>query len=70
MQDVGAWVSHPGGPKIIEAIEDELGVGPQALEMTWLSLAEVGNLSSALGAACAAGHAARPAAAARSARGC
>jgi alkylresorcinol/alkylpyrone synthase len=45
--DVGAWVSHPGGPKIIEAIEGELGVGPRALEMTWLSLAEVGNLSSA-----------------------
>jgi alkylresorcinol/alkylpyrone synthase len=46
VDDVGAWVSHPGGPKIIEAIEDELGVGPHALEMTWLSLAEVGNLSS------------------------
>jgi len=46
VDDVGAWVSHPGGPKIIEAIEEELGVGPQALEMTWLSLAEVGNLSS------------------------
>ena len=45
--DVGAWVSHPGGPKIIEAIEAELGVGPDALEMTWRSLAEVGNLSSA-----------------------
>jgi len=47
VDDVGAWVSHPGGPKIIEAIEAELGVGPQALEMTWRSLAEVGNLSSA-----------------------
>ena len=47
VHDVGAWVSHPGGPKIIEAIEDELGVGPHALEMTWRSLAEVGNLSSA-----------------------
>ncbi len=47
VQDVGAWVSHPGGPKVIEAIEAELGVGPEALEMTWRSLAEVGNLSSA-----------------------
>ena len=47
VHDVGAWVSHPGGPKIIEAIEAELGVGPHALEMTWRSLAEVGNLSSA-----------------------
>ena len=47
VDDIGAWVSHPGGPKIIEAIEAELGVGPHALEMTWRSLAEVGNLSSA-----------------------
>lgn len=47
VQDIGAWVSHPGGPKIIEAIEQELGVGPEALEMTWRSLAEIGNLSSA-----------------------
>jgi alkylresorcinol/alkylpyrone synthase len=47
VHDVGAWVSHPGGPKIIEAIEAELGVGSQALEMTWRSLAEIGNLSSA-----------------------
>jgi alkylresorcinol/alkylpyrone synthase len=45
--DVGAWVSHPGGPKIIEAIEDELAVAPDALEMTWRSLGEIGNLSSA-----------------------
>lgn len=44
--DVGAWVSHPGGPKVIEAIQDELGLAPDALEMTWRSLAEVGNLSS------------------------
>lgn len=47
IHDVGAWVSHPGGPKIIEAIEQELNIGPDALELTWRSLAEVGNLSSA-----------------------
>jgi alkylresorcinol/alkylpyrone synthase len=45
--DVAAWVSHPGGPKVIEAIEAELGLGPDALELTWRSLAEIGNLSSA-----------------------
>lgn len=47
VDDVAAWVSHPGGPKVIEAIEAELGVGPHALELTWRSLAEIGNLSSA-----------------------
>ena len=45
--DVGAWVSHPGGPKVIEAITATLGLDDDALELTWRSLAEVGNLSSA-----------------------
>ena len=45
--DVGAWVSHPGGPKIIEAITATLGLPDDALELTWRSLSEVGNLSSA-----------------------
>ncbi len=46
IDDIGAWVSHPGGPKVIEAITDTLGLGDDALELTWRSLAEVGNLSS------------------------
>ncbi|MCU1689178.1 MAG: stilbene synthase [Pseudonocardiales bacterium] len=45
--DVGAWVSHPGGPKVIEAIEQALGVEGDPLAMTWSSLARIGNLSSA-----------------------
>ncbi|OBA73675.1 polyketide synthase [Mycobacterium sp. 1554424.7] len=45
--DIGAWVSHPGGPKVIEAIVASLDLSPQALELTWRSLGEIGNLSSA-----------------------
>jgi alkylresorcinol/alkylpyrone synthase len=45
--DIGTWVSHPGGPKVIEAIVSTLGLADDALELTWRSLAEVGNLSSA-----------------------
>jgi len=45
--DVAGWVCHPGGPKVIEAITTTLGLNPAALEVTWRSLAEVGNLSSA-----------------------
>jgi alkylresorcinol/alkylpyrone synthase len=45
--DIGAWVSHPGGPKIIDAINASLGLPPEALELTWRSLGEIGNLSSA-----------------------
>ena len=45
--DIGAWVSHPGGPKVIEAIVASLELPPEALELTWRSLGEIGNLSSA-----------------------
>ncbi|OBK31654.1 polyketide synthase [Mycobacterium asiaticum] len=44
--DIGAWVSHPGGPKVINAITDSLELPPEALELTWRSLGEIGNLSS------------------------
>ena len=47
IDEVGAWVSHPGGPKVIEAITATLGLPEDALELTWRSLSEVGNLSSA-----------------------
>lgn len=46
IQDVTAWVSHPGGPKVIEAIGATLGLPDSALKLTWQSLAQVGNLSS------------------------
>jgi alkylresorcinol/alkylpyrone synthase len=45
--DVPTWVSHPGGPKVIEAIVRSLELPDDALELTWRSLSEVGNLSSA-----------------------
>jgi alkylresorcinol/alkylpyrone synthase len=45
--DVGAWVAHPGGPKVINAISKSLELPSDALELTWRSLGEVGNLSSA-----------------------
>ncbi len=44
--DIGVWVSHPGGPKVIEAITDSLTLPADALELTWRSLAEIGNVSS------------------------
>lgn len=46
IDDIGTWVSHPGGPKVIEAIVAGLGLPEDALELTWRSLAEVGNMSS------------------------
>jgi len=46
IEDVAAWVSHPGGPKVIEAIEAELGLDTNPLGLTWRSLDQIGNLSS------------------------
>jgi alkylresorcinol/alkylpyrone synthase len=46
VDDVSAWVSHPGGPKVIEAIEAELALAGDPLELTWRSLDQIGNLSS------------------------
>ena len=45
--DIGWWVCHPGGPKVLEAIEDALELPREAVAMTWDSLARIGNLSSA-----------------------
>ncbi|MBE7163218.1 MAG: type III polyketide synthase [Williamsia herbipolensis] len=47
IDDVAAWISHPGGPKVIEAVERTLGLPATALDPTRSSLAQLGNLSSA-----------------------
>ncbi len=44
--DIASWVCHPGGPKVLEAMEDALELPAGALEVTWKSLREVGNISS------------------------
>ena len=46
IDDIGTWVCHPGGPKIIEAIVSSLELPDEALELTWRSLADIGNISS------------------------
>lgn len=44
--DISSWVCHPGGPKVLEAMQSAFDLPPEALEVTWRSLREVGNLSS------------------------
>lgn len=41
------WVAHTGGPKVLEAFQEALELPPAALERSWRSLRETGNLSSA-----------------------
>ncbi|WP_285114690.1 type III polyketide synthase [Leifsonia sp. fls2-241-R2A-40a] len=47
VSDVGAWAAHPGGPKVLEAFSEALDLPDGALDASWRSLANVGNLSSA-----------------------
>lgn len=45
--DVRRWIAHPGGPKVLQALQDGLGVDRETLRASWESLARAGNLSSA-----------------------
>jgi alkylresorcinol/alkylpyrone synthase len=45
--DIDDWIAHPGGPKVLDSFSDSLGLPEGALELSWSSLARVGNLSSA-----------------------
>ncbi|OBE92707.1 stilbene synthase [Mycobacterium sp. 852002-10029_SCH5224772] len=45
-RDVTTWVCHPGGPRVIEAVENVLDLPVDALDHTRKSLRENGNLSS------------------------
>jgi alkylresorcinol/alkylpyrone synthase len=44
--DIATWVCHPGGPKVIEAIENTLDLPVDALARTRNSLRDNGNMSS------------------------
>lgn len=46
-KDIRHWVAHTGGPKVLDALSGALKLPTDALERSWRSLREVGNLSSA-----------------------
>jgi alkylresorcinol/alkylpyrone synthase len=45
--DVSTWLAHPGGPKVLEAFAQALGLADAAFEPSWRALAAAGNQSSA-----------------------
>jgi len=45
--DVQRWIAHPGGPKVLSAVEEALELPADALQVSRRVLARVGNLSSA-----------------------
>lgn len=46
-KDIGAWILHTGGPRVLEATEKALELQPGALDASWNCLRRMGNLSSA-----------------------
>jgi len=45
--EVGSWAVHPGGPRVLTAVEEALALPPAALAVSREVLAEHGNMSSA-----------------------
>lgn len=45
--DIDAWIVHPGGPKVIRAVQRAFGLDDAQVEATREGLAQFGNLSSA-----------------------
>jgi predicted naringenin-chalcone synthase len=44
--DVDGWAVHPGGPKILDVVQEQLGLPPDALAASRETLATYGNCSS------------------------
>ncbi len=44
--DIAVWIAHPGGPKVLEAMQEALDLPDDALDRAWRTLREKGNLSS------------------------
>jgi alkylresorcinol/alkylpyrone synthase len=47
LKDISHWIAHPGGPKVIEALEEGLDLAEGTLALSRHCLAQTGNLSSA-----------------------
>jgi alkylresorcinol/alkylpyrone synthase len=45
--DVKWWLFHPGGAKILQGLEDTIGLRPEQTRWSWGSLKDYGNMSSA-----------------------
>jgi predicted naringenin-chalcone synthase len=46
VEEVGSWAVHPGGPRIVDAVEDALALGAGRLDESREILATHGNMSS------------------------
>jgi predicted naringenin-chalcone synthase len=47
VEDVAGWAVHPGGPRILDVVRDQLGLAETQMAASRRVLAEHGNCSSA-----------------------
>ncbi|MPZ50472.1 MAG: hypothetical protein GEU75_14435 [Dehalococcoidia bacterium] len=47
LSDVGFWLIHPGGSRILDGLEAEMSLDRSALRWSWQSMRDCGNMSSA-----------------------
>jgi len=45
-EEITHWIAHPGGPRVLDAMQESLELPEGALDVTWKSLREIGNVSS------------------------
>jgi predicted naringenin-chalcone synthase len=45
--DITHWLVHPGGPSILDVIQDKVGLSDAQMSLSWQTLREHGNCSSA-----------------------
>ncbi|MFY7877896.1 MAG: type III polyketide synthase, partial [Pirellula sp.] len=45
-KEIRQWVVHPGGPRILDAVEEAIGLGSESLSASRETLANYGNMSS------------------------
>lgn len=46
ISDIHKWICHPGGPRVLEALQSALSLPEDALQPSWRHLNAIGNLSS------------------------
>ena len=46
-EDLSFWLVHPGGPRVLTALQRELKIEPDLLRWSWQALRHSGNTSSA-----------------------
>lgn len=46
LEDVASWAVHPGGPRIVTAVQESLGLSAEAVAVSREVLSEFGNMSS------------------------